>query len=558
MMPVKKNTARKTEVQEVAHPAKALRIPHKKLAETVALPETATKTKRVKLSQQSTVSADLPETATKTKRVKLSQKSPESAALPETATKTKRVKLSQKSPVSAALPETATKTTRVKLSQKSPVSAAVPEPSQAAPRVRRAPKAKVPKKGKNPIDEKVNKADLDQEEEQESSHEEGPATEPPLPKKRELVKLLDSARREGVLDYEAVMNALEKHDLSVEELDAFYERMDFEGIVFGTPRFVKSTAKKIIAAPSIPSIIRVTTQEEQNPIQSYLSDIGRVALLTPDQEKSLGKSVMAGDMEARRQLIEANLRLVVSIAKKYTVRGLSFLDLVEEGNLGLIRAVEKFDYKRGFRFSTYATWWIRQSMTRALADQSRLIRVPVHMVENLNKIDKIKKGFLQEHGREPTKEELAPAMGIPVNKIIQYLRLGQQPLSLENTVGDEEESRLENFIEDEKSPSPEKETFNKYYKEQLERIFETLPEREKKILIYREGLQGEYEHTLEEVGTMFQVTRDRIRTLEAKAKGKLKEMIAKENGMSEEDMHNDGNVIRHRTSSNRRRSPSQS
>ena len=558
MMPVKKNTARKTEVQEVAHPAKALRIPHKKLAETVALPETATKTKRVKLSQKSPVSVAVPETATKTKRVKPSQKSPVSVAVPETATKTKRVKLSQKSPVSAAVPETATKTKRVKLSQKSPVSVAVPEPSQAAPRVRRAPKAKVPKKGKNPIDEKVNKADLDQEEEQESSHEEGPATEPPLPKKRELVKLLDSARREGILDYEAVMNALEKHDLSVEELDAFYERMDFEGIVFGTPRFVKSTAKKIIAAPSIPSIIRVTTQEEQNPIQSYLSDIGRVALLTPDQEKSLGKSVMQGDMEARRQLIEANLRLVVSIAKKYTGRGLSFLDLVEEGNLGLIRAVEKFDYKRGFRFSTYATWWIRQSMTRALADQSRLIRVPVHMVENLNKIDKIKKGFLQEHGREPTKEELATAMGIPVKKIIRYLRLGQQPLSLENTVGDEEESRLENFIEDEKSPSPEKETFNKYYKEQLERILETLPEREKKILIYREGLQGEYEHTLEEVGTMFQVTRERIRQIEAKAKRKLKEMIAKENGMSEEDMHNDGNVIRHRTSSNRRRSPSQS
>ncbi len=491
MMAEKKHAVRKTEVQEKAHPAKALRIPHKKLAETVALPETATKTKRVKPSP------------------------------------------------------------------KVPATVAVAETSEAAPHVKRVPKAKALKKEKKPIHEKGHEASLDLEEEQEGSHEEGPAAEPPLPKKRELIKLLDSARREGVLDYEAIMNALEKHDLSVEELDIFYERMDFEGIVFGTPRFVKSTAKKTIAAPSIPSIIRVTTQEEQNPIQSYLSDIGRVPLLTPDQEKSLGKSVMAGDMEARRQLIEANLRLVVSIAKKYTGRGLSFLDLVEEGNLGLIRAVEKFDYKRGFRFSTYATWWIRQSMTRALADQSRLIRVPVHMVENLNKIDKIKKGFLQEHGREPTKEELATAMGIPVKKIIRYLRLGQQPLSLENTVGDEEESRLENFIEDEKSPSPEKETFNKYYKEQLERILETLPEREKKILIYREGLQGEYEHTLEEVGTMFQVTRERIRQIEAKAKRKLKEMIAKENGMSEEDMHNDGNVIRHRTSSNRRRSPSQ-
>lgn len=517
MMAEKKNVTRKTKVQEEAHPAKALRISHKKLTEPVALPEAASKTKRVKPSQ----------------------KSPVTTAVDET-------------------PEAVPKTTRVKPSRKSLVTAAMDETSETAPHVRRVPKARGPKKENKPIDDERHEANLDLEEEQETSHEEGPAAEPPLPKKRELVKLLDSARREGVLDYEAIMNALEKHDLSVEELDVFYERMDFEGIVFGTPRFVKSTAKKTIAAPSIPSIIRVTTQEEQNPIQSYLSDIGRVPLLTPDQEKSLGKSVMAGDMEARRQLIEANLRLVVSIAKKYTGRGLSFLDLVEEGNLGLIRAVEKFDYKRGFRFSTYATWWIRQSMTRALADQSRLIRVPVHMVENLNKIDKIKKGFLQEHGREPTKEELATAMGIPVKKIIRYLRLGQQPLSLENTVGDEEESRLENFIEDEKSPSPEKETFNKYYKEQLERILETLPEREKKILIYREGLQGEYEHTLEEVGTMFQVTRERIRQIEAKAKRKLKDMIAKENGMSEEDMHNDGNVIRHRTSSNRRRSPSQS
>ena len=404
---------------------------------------------------------------------------------------------------------------------------------------------------------KTAEADGELDEERETAREEEPAAEPLLPKHHELAKLLEGARQEGVLNYEEVMDALEKCDIPVDELDAFYERMGFEGIVFGTPRFVKATAKKVVTAPSIPSIIRVTTQEEQNPIQSYLSDIGRVALLTPDQEKSLGKRVMAGDQEARRQLIEANLRLVVSIAKKYTGRGLSFLDLVEEGNLGLIRAVEKFDYKRGFRFSTYATWWIRQSMTRALADQSRLIRVPVHMVENLNKIDKIKKGFLQEHGREPTKEELAAAMGIPVKKIVRYLRLGQQPLSLENTVGDEEESRLENFIEDEKSPSPEKETFNKYYKEQLVRILETLPERERKILIYREGLQGEYEHTLEEVGTMFQVTRERIRQIEAKAKRKLKEMIARENGMSEEDMHSESSIIRHRTSSSKRKPATQ-
>jgi RNA polymerase primary sigma factor len=542
MMAEKKKVTRKADVLERTRQAEVLRTPHKKPADTAAVSETTARAKLVKPARKGggkAVAKSISETNTGARHVKPPEKSPAKAAVEDIA-------------------ETTIKSKRIKPSEKSPKAAVVVEATPAAPRVKRVPKSRIPKKEKKPTDEEGHEGDLDLEEEQEASHEEGPAAEPPLPKKRELVKLLESARQLGMLDYEAVMNALEKHDLSVEELDIFYERMDFEGIVFGTPRFVKSTAKKAVAAPSIPSIIRVTTQEEQNPIQSYLSDIGRVPLLTPDQEKSLGKAVMAGDMEARRQLIEANLRLVVSIAKKYTGRGLSFLDLVEEGNLGLIRAVEKFDYKRGFRFSTYATWWIRQSMTRALADQSRLIRVPVHMVENLNKIDKIKKGFLQEHGRDPTKEELATAMGIPVKKIIRYLRLGQQPLSLENTVGDEEESRLENFIEDEKSPSPEKETFNKYYKEQLERILETLPEREKKILIYREGLQGEYEHTLEEVGTMFQVTRERIRQIEAKAKRKLKEMIAKENGMSEEDMHNDGNVIRHRTSSNRRRSSPQS
>ncbi len=526
MMADKKNVTPKIEVKTKVHPAKASTVPRKKL-EASAVP-----------------------------RKKL-----EAAAVPQpkVATKAKPVKPSERASVKVVVEDiskTVTRAKRVKPSVKSSAAAVVVETAAAVPHVKHVPKVKAPKKQKKAVDEEGREGDLDLEEEQETSHEEGPAAEPPIPKKRELVKLLDSARQLGVLDYEAVMNALEKHDLSVEELDIFYERMDFEGSSSVLP-IRQSHAKKAVAAPSIPSIIRVTTQEEQNPIQSYLSDIGRVPLLTPDQEKSLGKSVMAGDMEARRQLIEANLRLVVSIAKKYTGRGLSFLDLVEEGNLGLIRAVEKFDYKRGFRFSTYATWWIRQSMTRALADQSRLIRVPVHMVENLNKIDKIKKGFLQEHGRDPTKEELATAMGIPVKKIIRYLRLGQQPLSLENTVGDEEESRLENFIEDEKSPSPEKETFNKYYKEQLERILETLPEREKKILIYREGLQGEYEHTLEEVGTMFQVTRERIRQIEAKAKRKLKEMIAKETH-ERRVCHNDGNVIRHRTSSNRRRSPSQS
>src|SRR5664280_3820152 len=321
MMADKKKVVRKTEVREEARPAKTVR------------------------------KTEVREEARPAKTVRKTEVREE--ARPAKTVRIPRKKLTE----AVTVPETATNSKHVKSSPKGPAIVAVIEPLKTAPLAKRIPKTKTPKKEKKPVNEEGREADLDTEDE--NSREEGPATEPLLPKKRELVKLLEKARQAGVLDYEGVMNALEKHDLSVEELDIFYERMDFEGIVFGTPRFVKSTAKKVIAAPSIPSIIRVTTQEEQNPIQSYLSDIGRVPLLTPDQEKSLGKSVMAGDMEARRQLIEANLRLVVSIAKKYTGRGLSFLDLVEEGNLGLIRAVEKFDYKRGFRFSTYATWWIR-------------------------------------------------------------------------------------------------------------------------------------------------------------------------------------------------------
>lgn len=260
----------------------------------------------------------------------------------------------------------------------------------------------------------------------------------------------------------------------------------------------------------------------EDPVRMYLKEIGRIPLLSSEEEIELAKRMEEGDEEAKKKLSEANLRLTVSIAKRYSGRGMQFLDLIQEGNLGLIKAVEKFDYRKGYKFSTYATWWIRQSITRAIADQARTIRIPVHMVETMNRVNRTSRRLLQEYGREPTPEEIAEAMNLPVERVLKISKISQEPVSLETPIGEEEDSHLGDFIQDEHIPVPADEAAHTLLREQLEKVMDTLSEREQKVLALRFGLEDGKPHTLEEVGREFQVTRERIRQIEAKALRKLR------------------------------------
>ena len=259
-----------------------------------------------------------------------------------------------------------------------------------------------------------------------------------------------------------------------------------------------------------------------DPVRMYLKEIGRVDLLTADEEVSLAKRIEVGDEEAKQELAEANLRLVVSIAKRYVGRGMSFLDLIQEGNMGLMKAVEKFDYTKGFKFSTYATWWIRQAITRAIADQARTIRIPVHMVETINKLVRVQRQLLQDLGREPTPEEIGAEMDLPTEKVREILKIAQEPVSLETPIGEEDDSHLGDFIEDNEATSPSENAAYELLKEQLEEVLDTLTDREENVLRLRFGLDDGRQRTLEDVGKVFGVTRERIRQIEAKALRKLR------------------------------------
>ena len=329
----------------------------------------------------------------------------------------------------------------------------------------------------------------------------------------------------GTLTYGELIDALQKQDLSPDEIDTMYDTFSKRGIEIVDDSQDNSSDDDVDIDKSDEDVeidLSVPEGGIDDPVRMYLKEIGRVPLLTAEEEVALAKRMEAGDEEAQKRLAEANLRLVVSIAKRYVGRGMLFLDLIQEGNLGLIKAVEKFDYNKGYKFSTYATWWIRQAITRAIADQARTIRIPVHMVETINKLIRVSRQLLQQLGREPTPEEIAKEMEIGVDRVREIMKIAQEPVSLETPIGEEEDSHLGDFIEDQDAPAPADAASFMLLKEQLEDVLDTLTPREEKVLRLRFGLDDGRARTLEEVGQNFGVTRERIRQIEAKALRKLR------------------------------------
>ena len=364
----------------------------------------------------------------------------------------------------------------------------------------------------------------------------GKETPPPANPEEVLNALLEKGKKAGQLTNKE-LSVLETLNLDAEATDKFYETLEAAGIdtVIEDDDFLPPLDED--ALPELEQLeeIEEVTEEEildtdsmadtfstDDPVRMYLKEIGKVALLTPEEEYELAKRMAEGDETAKRRMTEANLRLVVSIAKRYVGRGMLFLDLIQEGNLGLIKAVEKFDYEKGYKFSTYATWWIRQAITRAIADQARTIRIPVHMVETINKVIRVSRQLLQELGHDPSAEEIAEEMNMPVDKVRDILKIAQEPVSLETPIGEEEDSHLADFIPDEDASEPAEAASFSLLKEQLMEVLSTLTPREEKVLRLRFGLEDGRTRTLEEVGKEFNVTRERIRQIEAKALRKLR------------------------------------
>ncbi len=351
-----------------------------------------------------------------------------------------------------------------------------------------------------------------------------------------LVELLELAKKKkNVLEYQEISDFFKDSPLEVDQMEKVFDFLEASGV--DVLRITENSGDELLLDNDM-EMDGIEDEEEveldkidlsvpegvsiEDPVRMYLKEIGKVSLLSADEEIELAKRMEKGDEAAKKRLAEANLRLVVSIAKRYVGRGMLFLDLIQEGNLGLIKAVEKFDYRKGYKFSTYATWWIRQAITRAIADQARTIRIPVHMVETINKLIRVSRQLLQELGREPTPEEIAEEMDMPVDRVREILKISQEPVSLETPIGEEEDSHLGDFIQDDNVPVPADAAAFTLLKEQLVEVLSTLTDREQKVLRLRFGLDDGRARTLEEVGKEFNVTRERIRQIEAKALRKLR------------------------------------
>ena len=345
-------------------------------------------------------------------------------------------------------------------------------------------------------------------------------------KKNVLGDLIEIGKSKGQLTNKEIFDATGEMDIEPDQMEKFYDMLESSGV-----EIVESLEDIMLDDDELTSMTGEDDKEASasdtivstdDPVRIYLKEIGRVPLLTPDEETEIAEKILDGDEEASRRLVEANLRLVVSIAKRYLGRGMQFLDLIQEGNLGLMKAVEKFDHTKGFKFSTYATWWIRQAITRAIADQARTIRIPVHMGETINKIKKASSQLLHENGHEPSIEEIAEYLNTPVDRIREAMRASQEPVSLETPIGEEEDSHLGDFIPDDSAVTPQDAASQSMLKEQLNSVLSTLTPREEKVIRLRFGLDDGRPRTLEEVGEVFEVTRERIRQIEAKALRKLR------------------------------------
>ncbi|MBQ8310855.1 MAG: RNA polymerase sigma factor RpoD [Clostridia bacterium] len=375
----------------------------------------------------------------------------------------------------------------------------------------------------------VKEAELELENAQKAEQTDAEAHEPEADEGKKLdVNLLIEKGKKGKLSADDLDEALEEMDFDVDSIDKLYETLEDNGIAFDNDisseemNAIESEVEAFGAAENMERILEQEGLAIDDPVRLYLKEIGRVPLLNTEREKDLAERMMSGDETAKTELVEANLRLVVSIAKRYVGRGMFFLDLIQEGNLGLMKAVDKFDYTKGYKFSTYATWWIRQAITRAIADQARTIRIPVHMVETIHKVSRVSRQLLQENGREPTADEIGARISMSAEKVREIMKIAQDPVSLETPIGEEEDSHLGDFIPDDDTPSPAEATSTNILREELEKQLHTLTPREEHVIKLRFGLYDGRTRTLEEVGKEFDITRERIRQIEAKALRKLR------------------------------------